>query len=192
VTKTNELFLVGLTGKNASGKGEAARLLMKHGYHYGSLSDLLREEIKARNLECSRENLILLGQELRRKFGPGFLATRMVEHLKTLSNQRHVIDSIRNPSEVEILKQTGQFFLLGVDAPLEIRFQRAQARGRNENAQSLSEFKKIENQERSNNPFAQQLDHCWEKVDQVIQNDHTLESLEEKIISFLQKIQFPV
>ena len=35
-------MIIGLTGKNASGKGEAAKFLESRGFHYHSLSDVLR------------------------------------------------------------------------------------------------------------------------------------------------------
>ena len=58
-------MIIGLTGANASGKGEAAGYLKSKGFAYYSLSDILREEAKLRGIEPSRENLIKLGNELR-------------------------------------------------------------------------------------------------------------------------------
>ena len=42
--------LIGLTGTNAAGKGEAAAFLGTRGYAYLSLSDVLREELTAREV----------------------------------------------------------------------------------------------------------------------------------------------
>jgi len=66
--------LIGLTGTNGAGKGEAAAFLRSLGYAYHSLSDILREELLARGLEASRDNLIAVGNELRETFGPDILA----------------------------------------------------------------------------------------------------------------------
>ena len=49
-------MIIGLTGKNASGKGEVASYLQKKGFIYYSLSDELREEAKEKNIEPTREN----------------------------------------------------------------------------------------------------------------------------------------
>ena len=70
-------MIVGLTGPNAAGKGEAARFLMERGFAYHSLSDVVREEATARGLDHSRENLIRVGNELRASFGAG-LSTMLV------------------------------------------------------------------------------------------------------------------
>ena len=60
-------MIIGLTGKNAAGKGEVAEYLKKKGFVYYSLSDVIREEATEKGLEHSRENLINLGNELRKK-----------------------------------------------------------------------------------------------------------------------------
>ncbi|HLG18898.1 MAG TPA: AAA family ATPase [Bdellovibrionota bacterium] len=186
--RKSNLRIVGLTGRNASGKGEIARILREQGYVYRSLSDILREEATVRNLPASREILISLGKELREKEGPGTLAIRTLAHL---SIGNYVIDSIRSPEEIRNLRDTGHFLLLGVDAPIEIRFQRATQRGRMENARTLQEFQEMENRERSDNPFSQQLDHCMEMVDELILNDTTLTDLKRKVRGILQKHRFP-
>ena len=93
--------LVGLTGTNGAGKGEAAAYLGTKGYGYLSLSDVLREELAARGLAASRDNLIAVGNELRARFGPDVLARRTMA--KVLGPT--VIDSIRNPREVDYLRR---------------------------------------------------------------------------------------
>ena len=90
-------MIIGLTGPNASGKGEAANYLKSKGFIYHSLSDILREEARNRKIELVRENLINLGNELRRKNGPSFLAQCVIKRLTKTEN--HIVDSIRNPAE---------------------------------------------------------------------------------------------
>ena len=57
--------IIGLTGRNASCKGTVASFLKKSSFVYHSLSDTLRNELKRRNLEESRDNLIMIGNSLR-------------------------------------------------------------------------------------------------------------------------------
>src|SRR3989338_7331792 len=75
-------MILGLTGKNASGKGEAADYLKTKGFVYCSLSDVLREEATKRGLEHSRDNLIVLGNELRKKYGASYLAQQINNKIK--------------------------------------------------------------------------------------------------------------
>jgi dephospho-CoA kinase len=186
--KTNN-FLVGLTGKNASGKGEAARILQEHGYAYRSLSDVLRLDAAKRGVEPSREHLIRLGKELRESGGPGVLAKLTLERIEAKEN--YVIDSIRNPVEIELLRAHGNFLLLAVDAPIEVRFQRALKRGRNENALTLEEFRHIEEQEHSSRNPAQQLDLCLEMADEIVDNSQKLDSLTKEIETVVKNRHFP-
>ena len=50
-----EAMIIGLTGKNAAGKGEVARFLQDKGFYYHSLSDVLREELKKRGRRTDSE-----------------------------------------------------------------------------------------------------------------------------------------
>lgn len=172
---------IGLTGTNASGKGEIADFFQKHGFSYFSLSDLLRKEIRKRGWEENRDNLIKTGNDLREKYGADILARRIMQEV----GQKAVIDSIRNIKEAEFLKTQENFVLLAVDAPVELRYQRSKKRGRNESASSLAEFIQKEAQELSGSEIQQQLIKCMEMADFLIINDGTLENLHRKLEKFL-------
>ena len=104
-------MIIGLTGKNGSGKTAVSEYLKSRGFEYHSLSDAIREEIRKRGLEITREVLIDVGNELREKFGPGILAERILPSLR--NDQNYVIDSIRNPQEVDVLKTPERFYSAG-------------------------------------------------------------------------------
>ena len=123
--KTNKRFIVAITGTNASGKGEACLALSRHGYSLLSLSDFVREEIRRNGREPSREVLIATARAMREAGGPGILA---VLAAKKMGDGNYVVDSVRHPSEVDILHEAGRFLLIHVDAPLPIRFERARQR----------------------------------------------------------------
>lgn len=169
--------LIGLTGTNGAGKGEAAAFLVRLGYAYLSLSDILREELSARGLEESRDNLIRIGNELREKSGPDVLARRTGEKISGPT----VIDSIRNPKEIEFFRTLEGFILLAVDAPIEIRYERARTRGRDESAATLEDFRKKEEMEMTGNESAQQLARCMVLADRLIINDGTLDDLHRRL-----------
>ncbi len=57
--------LIGLTGTNGSGKGEAAAYFQKRGYAYVSLSDVIRGELEKEGLPITRDNLIRRGNQMR-------------------------------------------------------------------------------------------------------------------------------
>jgi dephospho-CoA kinase len=190
VEKTNNRFIVAITGKNAAGKGEACNILTRRGYSYKSLSDVVRNELHLRQVEPSRENLIAQANTMRRASGPGVLARKTVETLPPQGN--FVIDSVRHPEEVKILMKAGKGLLLAVDAPIEVRFNRAMKRGRNENANTLKKFESIENLERTKDPNSQQLDETFKIADVVVENETTLQALENRIVEILKARNFPL
>ena len=173
--------IIGLTGTNAAGKGEAADYLTKRGYAYFSLSDVIRNVLRQQGVEITRDNLIKTGNALREKSGADILARLIMKKVKN----KAVIDSIRNPKEIEYLKKQRHFILLAIDAPLKIRFSRAQTRGRDESATSLQEFAAKEREEMTHNEKGQQLMNCLAMADFIIQNDGTLAEFHKKLEELL-------
>jgi dephospho-CoA kinase len=176
-----DVRIIGLTGTNGAGKGEAAAYLIGKGYTYYSLSDLVREELRNKEKEVTRNNLIKMGNELREKFGPDFLAKRVMEKVR----DRAVIDSIRNPSEVEYLKKQKDFILLALDAPVKLRYERVRKRGRKESATTLEEFIEKEEEEMTGHEKGQQLQNCMEMADYTLINDGSLKDLHKKLEELL-------
>jgi len=172
-----EARLIGLTGTNGSGKGEAATYFKKRGYAYFSLSDVIRDALRNDGKEDTRDNLIEKGNELRKKYGPDILARLAMEKVQ----DKTVIDSIRNPSEVEYLRKEKEFILLAIDAPVELRYERVKRRGRQESASTLEEFIKKEKEEMTDSEKGQQLHSCMKMADFIIMNDGTLEDLHLKL-----------
>jgi dephospho-CoA kinase len=173
--------LIGITGTNGAGKGEAAAYLVKKGYDYFSLSDLIREEMEKKGEEIDRNNLIKMGNKLRERFGADILARRIMKRIKG----KAIIDSIRNPKEVEFLGKQKYFLLLAVDAPVELRFERVKSRGRDESASNLKEFIRKEEEEMTDYENGQQLRNCINLADMTLINDGSLEDLHKKLESLL-------
>ncbi|MDH5386780.1 MAG: AAA family ATPase, partial [Candidatus Aminicenantes bacterium] len=173
--------LIGLTGTNGSGKGEVASFFVKKGYAYHSLSDIIREELRKQGQTITRDNLIRMGNLMREQFSPDILARLVMKKVKGNA----VIDSIRNPKEVEFLKNQVGFILISVDAPVEIRYERVKKRGREESASTLQEFMAKEAEEMTAKERGQQLQVCMKMADYTIQNDGTLQDLHKKLEEFL-------
>jgi len=173
--------LIGLTGTNGAGKGEAASFFVERGYTYFSLSDVIREELRKENQEITRDNLIRMGNFMRQQFSPDILARRVAKKIKGKS----VIDSIRNPKEVEFFQNQDNFMLLAIDAPAELRFERVKKRKRKESVSSLQEFIAKEAEEMGTEESSQQLLTCMEVANHTIINDGTIEELQNKLEEFL-------
>lgn len=181
-----KILTIGLTGPNAAGKGLAAQFFIEKGYFYFSLSDVVREEALKLNRSTSREDLIITGIELRQRYGYSILAERTFEKLK----EKNVVDSFRHPEEVKFFKQNCLlFYLIGIDAPVEIRYERAKKRRREgDSTSSLKEF--IEKEEKENADGAgQQLKATFNLADEVVINDGPKEDLPKKLESIYNKLE---
>ena len=153
-----------------------AKFLEAHGFTVHSLSDVVREAATASNLPHTRDHLIAEGVRLRQEGGPGALAARILPRL----TGRAVVDSIRSPGEVEVLRRERGFVLLGVDAPRPLRFERSLRRGRTGDGLTLEEFARKEERENAATEMGQQLMKTLALADRVVLNDSTLEDLHER------------
>jgi dephospho-CoA kinase len=147
------------------------------GFELHSLSDIVREEAARRGMPPEREHLIRIGNLLRREGGAGALASRLLPRL----GDRDVVDSVRNPAEVEVLRRLPHFLLFGVRASLENRFRRSVRRGRPGDPTTLDEFRRRERQENSEDPTGQQLEATLRLADRIVDNDGDLPGLRRAV-----------
>lgn len=178
-------FVIGLTGPNGAGKGEVAALLQEGGYSYISLSDMVRQEAASRGLEPIRDNLIRVGREMRRNGGPGVLAERASLQIEPPC----VVDSIRNPGEVAVLRSIPGFYLLGITALPEVRLERLRSRARPGDPQTMEDFLEKERIEDSSDEEGQQASATLALADLVVSNDGTLDALAAKVRAALADLE---
>lgn len=187
-------MIIGLAGKNGSGKGEVAKYLQERGFHYYSLSDVLREEARKEGKPVTREILVELGNHLRRQHGSAVLAEKIFSRLDPEKN--YVVDSLRHPSEIQVFRRRRDFILTTVRAPERLRFERLRQRGRENDPKSFEEFQALETRE-AKSPTAsdQQLDQTLSMADVVLENTGPLKMLHEKVkevlLEFSQKEERP-
>ena len=182
-------IIVGITGLTGSGKDTVAECLKSKGFFYSSLSDRIREECAVRGLVTDRDNLIAVGNDLREKFGHYILAKRSKEKFSKEGIGKAILVSIRHPKEAEYLKSQPGFYLLAVEAPIELRYKRNSQRGRPEDAVSFEKFKEQEEKERSGSEAQQQIDKVIAMADYTIINEGTIEELGKQVEEILEKIE---
>lgn len=179
-------MILGLTGTNGAGKTVAAEHLRRKGFQFCSLSDVIREELATRDLPPNRENLIAEGNRLRAQFGPAILAHRISRRFRP--DRNYVVDSIRSPHEVRALREGGAFYLLHLDAPRELRYQRVRNRGGDRVPASFEEF--VEQEERelaSSDNSHQQLRATWAEADETVINAGSLEEFSAAVASVAKR-----
>ena len=183
-------MILGVSGLNGAGKGEVVRYLEARSFYALSLSDIIRDELRERGLEESRERMIEAGNAIRAAEGPGALARRLVSKLE--ADRNYVIDSIRHPAEVEVLRgRSDRFRLIWVEADESLRLERLRARGRGGDPATLDELRRLEGRElESDDPAAQQLLSVRELADSRVENGAALEALHQALQRLLERSFF--
>ncbi len=154
--KYKESRLVGLSGTFYAGKDTAADFLVgNYDFMHASTGDILRQEADLRGKDHQRNTLIEIGVELRKEYGSlGALVIKAIEQWERERGKYPgglVVSGLRLVDEsLEISNQHGK--LLFIDAPVELRFERAKEstrQGKNKhdlpnNLESFIEAEKIE------------------------------------------------
>ncbi|MEM5879593.1 MAG: AAA family ATPase [Candidatus Aenigmatarchaeota archaeon] len=183
-------FVIGITGTIGSGKEVVKEALARNFSCYSvSLSSVIQAQMKNK---ADRKTLQDMGNELRKKYGNFILAKLATDYLQR-DKEMIIVDGIRNPGEVDYLKKTfgNKFFLIAVDAPRELRWERIKNRGREGDPKTWEEFVAADERDQGvGEPlYGQRVRECLQMADFLIVNDGTQEEVNEKISRILEKLK---
>ncbi|MFZ5845338.1 MAG: AAA family ATPase [Patescibacteria group bacterium] len=183
-------IIIGLVGLPGAGKTSVADYLEKKGFIRITLSDLIKEEAGKKGIqEFSREILQALGNKMRERYGPAVLARRAFAKIKKNGIKRAVIDGIRNTHEITFLKGRDHFILLGLTAPLRVRYERLVAAKGKDWTGSFRRFQQQETREESlgKKETGLRVKECLEKASYKIKNRGDLSDLYVAVDRLLKK-----
>lgn len=184
------MTIIGITGTYGSGKGTVVKYLVKkRGFVHYSVSKFLTQIVKKRKLPINRQSLIDVGNSLRKKHGPSYLAETLFKKAKR-TGKNCVIESLRNPAEVESLKEIGKFYLFAVDANPKIRYKRIRKRGGIKDNISYQKFIRQEKGEMSSkNKASQNLSKTISMADYKYENNGTIKEFYNEIERIINEIE---
>jgi len=185
-------MIILITGTIASGKGKVAELIKDKDFEHHSFSSIIRVVARERGIKISRTNLSKLGRDLREESEESILALRVMDHIKDFS-KNYVIDGLRDLSELFYVKKFGKqnnipVYLIGIDAPQKVRFDRLKHRGRSGDPVTFEEFKKVDDLESHGN-VGQEVGECLHHADFILENVGSLDDLKDDIHHVLEEIQ---
>jgi len=178
-------LVVGLAGRIAAGKGEAAKYLSeKRGARVVRFSDILKDVLEVLSLPNTRPNLQALGSTLRAGFGDRILVDAMRKRIEKTASPFVIVDGVRYKEEADLIRSFKKNTLIFIDAPLKIRYQRVISRGtRGEAKITLEEFRKSDEQETEAS-----LEAIKKTADKVIENTSALKDFQNAIDATLSKL----
>ena len=185
----NNKIILGITGTNGAGKGTVVEYLVKQkNFKHFSASGLISEEIERMGLPVNRENMIVVGNELREKYGADVIVERLMG--RAMGERGNIIiESIRTLAEVKKIKENGGI-LLAVDADQKLRYERNEKRRSNKDGISFEQFLDFEEKEsQSVDSNKQNLVICRQEADYIVENNGSVEELHQKIEEILKIIE---
>lgn len=177
-------MIIGVSGTFASGKDTVAQYLATKGFEHFSTADEIRLEMAEQGIEPNRNNMQDYSTEVRRHKGNAYFTQKALAKVTGDA----VFADMRNPDEITALREAGSFALIIVDAPIELRFERAKARGRVGDGETLEAFREKEERE-IRGVKSQKLGEVMAMADYHLTNDGNLEQLHKKIDDLLAVIR---
>ena len=181
------MLILGLVGLKGSGKGTVASILAdRHGGKAYRFSTVLRDILERLDLSQSREHLIHLSETLRREFGENILERALAKDIRLGGADIVILDGIRRVEELAALRSLGNFHLIAIQAPFEIRYQRSANRGENagENGMTEEAFRRTENASTEIT-----IADVEKQAERIIQNTGTYEELVQKVNDLITELR---
>jgi dephospho-CoA kinase len=178
--------IIAFTGMPFSGKSEAVKIAKNKGYIVIRMGDMVWEEVKKQGLELTDENVGIIANVMRKKYGKEIWAKKTIERIKNFSNvDCIVIDGIRNIEEIDAFKQNigKKFILIAIDVSDEIRYKRGLNRNRLDDSKNLEKIK-----ERDLRELNWGLNLSITAADILVVNEGTLKEYKDKISKLLNEI----
>ncbi len=147
------------------------------------MGDIVRTEVEARCLDITEDNVGNVADELRKNEGMDAVANRCISIIsQSTSYDLVIIDGIRGMAEVRAYRKAfgNQFILIAIEASQKLRFNRAMARKREDDASDWESFKQKDERE-----LRWGLTEAMNIADISLDNDGTLEEFKKRAKSIL-------
>ncbi|MFZ7138549.1 MAG: AAA family ATPase [archaeon] len=175
---------MGLAGMPGAGKGVFRKFVQNLGYSVVTMGDVVRGEVKRRNLNPTPENMGKVMLNLRELDGPAAIAKQCVPSLNQKTGKMVVIDGIRSLVEVEEFKKHfPDFVLVAVHSSPQTRYNRLVNRKRSDDPPNWETFI-----ERDLRELGIGMGSVISVADHMLINEGSISQLKNKITQLIAKV----
>jgi dephospho-CoA kinase len=178
---------IGVVGCNGSGKTTLCDYLKENGFYTVSLSDIVRKHAKNQGLPNDRDTLTNLANQLKKEHGLDYFANETMKDIQEQGHSKVVFDSIRHPKEIQALQQHRVSFI-GIETPLETRYNRILDRKKGTDFVSFETFKRQDAHEATGTSSGQNIQACMSMCHTIIKNDGDVYKLHKNIDDIIDMI----
>lgn len=185
--------IICLVGEPASGKGAVVLMMKEYGFSVLSLSDEVIKYTKGLGYEnIPRWQISAIANEARQQRGPDCFAHPVVKDPAFQNAPLLVIDSIRNTTEIALIKgkasPKAEIEIWALQADPKLRFERTTCRKYSWDPKTFDEFMTSDQKELGLNGelCSQQNAACIAMAEVHIWNNGTLEELREQVVVRLE------
>jgi len=180
------MTVIGIVGLPGSGKSEAAAVARELDIPVITMGDVVRRATEERGLDPAKDHG-KVAQALREEDGLDAVATRSLPLIREELAETDVVvvDGIRSGKEVARFEEAfgGDFTLVEVTAPYELRVERLADRGRDPTAEEGGE----DLADREERELGFGMEAAMERADVTIENTGTLEEYRERVRTLFEE-----
>lgn len=175
-------MIIGITGTLGAGKGTVVEhLKATYGFAHFSAREFITREVEQRGLPVNRDTMQSVANDLRASHGPGYISQEL-HRQATAAGGHAVIESVRTPGELAVLRAAGDFMLFAVDADPRVRYERITLRNTETDHVSFEQFLADEKEEMaSDDPNHQNIAAVIRQADHAFTNNGTVEDLYRQV-----------
>ena len=177
-------MLLLITGMAGSGKTTLASMLIDREYTVMTMGDVIRNEVRMRNLAPTPDNLGKMAEDIRKSGGDAAVAQKSIPLIIGAPTNKVALDGVRSLDEVSVFEEAFNTILIAVHASPDTRYHRLKNRGRSDDPINKQLFR-----ERDKRELSFGMGNAIALSNYILINDNGIEALEKELDKLLWKLK---